>query len=231
MMTKAAFFAIVFLMAFVLFVGCANEDFFMGEDESDYAVGLTAIDDLPDFADFLKEAKRVDLGCCVVEVAVRDTPLIGANSVKHITSDFVMTLNAEGHTFNTSDAIRIWGTLEYIGENDVIEIWRGCPFMLFSIGGGGKIDFTDIVVGYQFLLQTSSVLERGRVYHFEFQKSGGWSQEDPNAEFWENFFAQEDLVLPAGEYVIALRGEFRLTKNTPEGASGLFAELKISVIE
>lgn len=237
--------ALIFLMAIVLFAACDKDltgNGALNEDakryvNTDYVTpiedtsGVVGTDVLSDFAVFLEDAKRVELGCCVVEIPVSDTAVIGANSVTHESNNFIMTLNSDGHTHNTADAIRIWGTLEYVGEGDTVEIWHGCPFMVFSIGGGGEIDFTDVAGGFVIEILTSSVLERGRVYHFNFQKSGAWSADDPNAEFWENFFAEEDLFLPVGEYVIVLRGDFGLTERTLESKSGLIAELRIVVVD
>jgi hypothetical protein len=75
----------------------------------------------------------------------------------------------------------------------------------------------------------SSVLEKGRVYHFEYQKSGSWSADDPDAAFWENFFSEPDLRLPAGEYTITLHGGFGLDERISDNPSGLVVSLNITV--
>jgi len=175
------------------------------------------------------DAERVDLGCCVTEIAVRDTALLGENSVTYTSDDFVMTLNSDRYTYSATDIIIIWGTLEYVGDNDTIEIWHGCPFMLFRTEGGKEIDFGSVMGTFTASVLVSSVLEKGRVYHFDHQKSGGWGADDPNAEYWANFFSTKDLFLPEGEYTITLRGAFGLTERTQESASGLIAELRIEV--
>ena len=172
-------------------------------------------------------AERVDLGCCVTEIAVRETALLGANSVTHTTDDFVMTLNSDRDTYSSEDIIIIWGTLEYVGDNDSIEIWSSCPFMLFTIAGGDK--FGSGMGGSVVDVLVSSVLEKGRVYHFDYQKSGGWIGEDPNAEYWENFFSTKDLFLTEGEYSITLSGGFGLSERVQDRPSELRAELSISV--
>lgn len=175
--------------------------------------------------------ETVDLGCCVTGIVVRETALLGANSVTQANNDFIMTLNSDKLTYNTTDIIRIWGTLEYVGDNDTIEIWSGCPFMLFSISGGHDIDFGGVLGGATVDVLVSSVLERGRVYHFDYQKSGGWSTDDPNAEYWENFFGEEDLLLPVGEYTITLNGGFSLSERILGSESGLSTELRIVVTD
>jgi len=175
--------------------------------------------------------ERVDLGCCVLDIAVSETALLGANTVSHTNNDFVITLNSDKQVYRTTDTIRIWGTLEYIGDKDTIEISSGCPFMIFSIAGGNERDFGDVMNGASVDVMFGSILERGRVYHFEYQKSGGWSASDPDAEYWEEFFSEEDLKLPEGEYTITLFGRFGLSEMTPESERGLKTELNIVVTQ
>jgi len=170
----------------------------------------------------------VDLGGCMTEIEVRNTALLGANSVTHINNDFIMTLNADRHTYSTTDVISIWGTLEYVGDSECILIWHGCPFMIFYISGG---DFGDGFGGFRSLVSFSNVLNRGRAYHFDFQKSGVWSADDPNADFFEGLFAAEELILPAGNYTITLVGDFRLSERVMDSKSGLMAELNITVTQ
>ena len=173
--------------------------------------------------------ERVDIGCCVLDIPVRETALLGANTVSHTNNDFVITLNSDKQVYSSTDIIKIWGTLEYIGDYDTIEIFSGCPFMIFAISGGNEYDFGDAMGGISIDILFESILERGRVYHFEYQKSGGWSESDPDAEFWEEFFSEEDLMLPEGEYTITLLGRFGLSEMTPESENGLKAELNIAV--
>jgi len=175
-----------------------------------------------------QDAEIVDLGCCVKDVEVRESARIGANSVTHINNDFIMTLNSNKHTYSTDDTIKIWGTLEYVGDNNTVRIWHSCPFMAFTIAGG---KFGLGMGGFSFLILTSSVLESRRVYHFEYQKNGVWNDDDPNAKYWEDFVSEEDLFLPAGEYTITLSGDFGLSERVSENESGLKAELGIVVTQ
>jgi hypothetical protein len=172
--------------------------------------------------------KIVDLGCCVKGIETRETALLGMNSASHIYNDFIITLNSDKLVYSATDIIRIWGTLEYIGGNEAIEIWHGCPFMLFSIIGGkfGSGTYSIIVD-----ILASSVLERGMVYHFEYQNNIAWSTDDPNAEYWESFINEPDLQLTVNEYTIILNGMFSLSERTLESKSGLRTELIITVTQ
>ena len=168
--------------------------------------------------------KTVDLGCCVSNIPVRRTPLLGANSVTVTTDEFIMTLNTDQKVYSETDVIRIWGTLEYIGDSRTVQIWHACPFMMFGIRGG-KFDLE----AFAALIGTSSTLQRGRVYHFEYQKSGGWGANSPDAAFWEAFFREPDLILPAGTYTVTLFGDFTIGEHEQRRQSGLFAELTFVV--
>ena len=172
-----------------------------------------------------------DVGWREGGIAFRETALLGGNSVTHRYNDFIMTLNADRRTYSTSDSINIWGTLEYIGDYDTKKIWHGCPPMLFLISGGDEIDFGNHVGGGVRAILKASVLERGKVYHFEYQKCVRWNADDPNAEFWENFAREEELLLPVGEYTITLIGGFSLSESVSDSESGLKAELTIVVTE
>ena len=176
----------------------------------------------------IQNGEKVDLGCCVNEILVRDTALIGENSITVTAKDFIMTLNSDKKSYSTTDIVTMWGTLEYVGDNDSIEIWSSCPFMLFTIAGG-KV-FGSGMGGSVVDVLVSSTLEKGRVYHFDYQKSGGWSADDPNASFWESFFSEEELLLPVGEYTITLSGSFGFTENVMESYVGLKTELIIVIL-
>ena len=178
-----------------------------------------------------QDVDRVDLGCCVTNIAVRDTAVIGANSTRHANNDFIMTLNSDKHIYSTTDIIRLWGTLEYVGEDEAMTIYSSCPFMLFSIAGGNDIDFGRVMGADVVDVLVESVLVSGQVYHFDYQKSGGWSADDPDVEYWELFFSEEDLLLPAGEYSITLSGGFSLSERIIGNESRLRAELIIVVTE
>jgi len=120
---------------------------------------------------------------------------------------FEMRLFSDKKEYRTNEKIRLWATLEYIGNKDSIQIWHGGGFMLFYITDGEDFNLEPIIT----LPLLSTTLERGRVYAFDYYKSGGWGTDDPKADFWEQFFKEQDLFLPQGNYTITLRGAFSLT--------------------
>ena len=193
------------------------------EEWADEIIEFTPVENTPDAIP--EHGSTVDLGCCVKDIMVRETAVLGANTVTHASNGFIMTLNSDKKVYKTTDIINIWGTLEYVGDNDFIEIWHSCPFMLFSISDGNNFDIGGMTID----ILTSSILHKNRVYHFDYQKSGGYNENAPDAEYWRNFFSEPDLLLPKGEYTIKLHGHFGLTERTVESRSGLVCELPIIV--
>ena len=176
--------------------------------------------------------KIVDLGCCITGIVARRTPLLGENTAAHANNGFVLTLNSDRHVYSTTDAINIWAALEYTGSRRGTKIWHDCPFMIFSISGGDGIWFGGIFFGFRFHCQATSVLERGRVYHFDYQKGGIMFPEDPGIEYWNHFFDEGELLLPPGEYTITVLGNFYLSDWVDwadRDKSGLMAEITIVV--
>jgi hypothetical protein len=140
---------------------------------------------------------------------------------------FEMNLFSDKEVYKTTDTIQIWATLEYTGNNDTIKIWHGIPYMSFVITDGKN--FT--TGGMSQTILTSSILEKGEIYYFDYKKSGAWDPANPDASFWENFYNEKDLFLPAGEYTVILKGDFYLTFSDQgiEEYSGLLCELNIKI--
>lgn len=140
-------------------------------------------------------------------------------------NDFVLKLFADKASYTTDEPIQIRATLEYVGEKDTFTIWHGIPYISFSLTDGA--DFN--VDGMILTVLTSTELNRGEVYEFDYVKSGGFSADDPNAEFWENFYQEEDLKLPVGIYTVTVRGAFSLSEDVVNDDSGLSCQLQIEV--
>ena len=149
----------------------------------------------------------------------------GESSASCTENGFEMRLYSDKQVYKSAETIKIWATLAYVGDDDTVTIWHGDPYMRFSITDGG--DFNADGVSHTIL--TSTVLKKGELYRFDYEKSGGWSADDPDAAFWEAFYQEEDLYLPAGEYTITVRGAFSLDENVADSQSGLLCELRIKV--
>ncbi|MCL2507887.1 MAG: hypothetical protein FWF05_01785 [Oscillospiraceae bacterium] len=142
-------------------------------------------------------------------------------------NDFEMLLFSDKQVYKTTDAIQIWATLEYKGGGPAVKIWHGKPYIVFSITDGKDFNAEGMVL----TLLISTVLKKGKVYRFDYKKSGGYGEDDLDADFWKSFYAEKNLFLPVGEYTVSVSGAFSLTETVTDSHSGLLCELKIKVVE
>lgn len=157
-----------------------------------------------------------------------------ANEIQEVEADetaqnyselFELNLYSDKTTYKTTDKIKIWATLKYIGDNSKIKIWHANPYISFSIS-----DRKDFNTGDTFDdILTTTELEKGKLYRFEYSKSGGFAAEDPMAEFWKKFYSEKDLYLPEGEYTVKVSTAFSITENIAENKNSLSKEFKIVV--
>lgn len=111
---------------------------------------------------------------------------------------FELKLYADKSSYSTDEIIFCYATLEYIGEGDSITVYSSDPLL-----GFGLRDDKYFEGGYAVndILMTTRI-QKGVIYRYEYSKSGGWGSEDPNAEFYEKFYKDRNLILPAGKYEI-----------------------------
>ena len=140
---------------------------------------------------------------------------------------FQLNLYSDKQTYKTNEKIKIWATFEYVGNSKNIKIWHSDPYISFTISDGK--DFNIGGVFHDIL--ASTVLEKGKLCKFDYVKSGGYSADDPKADYWKKYFEEKDLYLPKGEYSIKVSGAFSLTEDTERSKSNLIKELKIKVEE
>jgi len=142
--------------------------------------------------------------------------------------DFILRLFVDNNTYQTGEVITVWAELEYIGENESITIYHSEPYLVFQIVGDNGFE----MLPYRVDVLESSILVRDETYHFDFQKSGEWSLDDEDAEFWENFFDEPNLILPPGEYTITVVAAFSLSSEDVIGSQlVLLTEISVTVQE
>ena len=118
--------------------------------------------------------------------------------------DFELKIFADKKVYKTTDKIDIWSTFKYSGEKEKIEIWHASSYITYSITDGKDFNVEGVV--NDILLSTR--IEKDKLYHHDYYKSGGWEADGPDADFWEKFFNEKDLFLPAGEYTITVKATF-----------------------
>ena len=121
--------------------------------------------------------------------------------------EFILRLFADNDVYQAGDVITVWAEFEYAGDEESITIYHSEPYLVFQIVGDHDFEMLPIRID----VLESSTLRSGEVYHFDFQKSGGWSQDDEDADFWEAFFDDPHLILPPGTYTITVIAEFSLS--------------------
>lgn len=143
--------------------------------------------------------------------------------------DFEMSFHSDKKVYKTNESIKLWVILKYTGSQDKLTIWHA-----------GSADYNTyfnyyITDGKDFNLHSvsnsmlkSSILDKDKLYAYDYEKTGGWDADAPNAEFWENFFKEKDLYLPAGNYTITVTSSFGYTAKSQD--IGLKCNLNFKVI-
>lgn len=150
----------------------------------------------------------------------------GAGSIVFEARDenFVVKTYIDKLEFDEDEEIKLYSTIEYIGKNESIRIWSGEPYFHYRIHDGSKYINSDIVLD----ILKETVLEKGEVYTIPFAKSGGFTQEDPDAKFREKYFSEKELRLPAGDYTFTAVTDFCLDMDQKEKVT-LETEFKVKV--
>lgn len=114
------------------------------------------------------------------------------------TSDenFRIILYSEKDVYSETEEVDIWATIEYIGSEDTIDIYSGEPYAGFTVTSG---DTTFISTSFYNVLKTTT-LRKGDVHEFPLRKAGGFSEDDEDADFWREFYSEEEMLFPVGEY-------------------------------
>lgn len=112
---------------------------------------------------------------------------------------FELKMYIDKDTYIQDEIIKCYATLEYIGEEDSIAVYSSDPLVGFSIKDDkyfdGEYAVNDVLI--------TTTFKKGEIVRFDYVKSGGWTAEDPNADFYKSFFSEKELILPIGKYEIS----------------------------
>jgi hypothetical protein len=113
---------------------------------------------------------------------------------------FTLTLRAPRNVWRAGEPIGVEALLTFVGPAQQVNVvGSGSGLVMFSleqldgdldVGGGADADCA------------SHPMTRGRPVVTPYQKSGGWSAEDPNAGKLEAFFRDPVFRLPTGTYQV-----------------------------
>ncbi|RCW39729.1 hypothetical protein [Paenibacillus prosopidis] len=114
--------------------------------------------------------------------------------LKHKFDGFEMKLNIDKTDFKIGEPIELSASLNYIGEEDAITVWGPRSKVIFTLTDGKEFDME----GASTMDLVPLEIAQGETLEFPFSKSGGYDSDDPDAEFWKKFYAEKELLLPAG---------------------------------
>ncbi|WP_308636405.1 hypothetical protein [Paenibacillus silvisoli] len=117
---------------------------------------------------------------------------------------FEMKLNIAKTTFSKDEPIVYSTSLTYIGNQDSITIWGGQTYIGFTITDGKKFHMDGAM---------TTKLQKGVTTEYPFYKSGGYGADDPDADFWHDFYKEKELRLPPGKYLITAGCVFSLDES------------------
>jgi len=161
-------------------------------------------------------------GCYPADKATSKESLQPAEDLK---KDFKLNLYTDKNDYKQDEQIKIWAVLEYIGPDDQITIWHGDPYISFTITDGKNFN----TGGGVFSVLTSTVLYKGKIYTFNYIKSGVYDNNSPDAAFWQEFYNQKELYLHKGSYTIKVQGAFSINESGNNVGNNLFEETNINV--
>jgi hypothetical protein len=113
---------------------------------------------------------------------------------------FDIRLYVDKEKYSVDEAINCYATLEYIGDKDSITVYSSSPLVVFALEDD-KYFHGDYAVNDELITTT---FQKGQIVRYDYMKSGGWSADDENATFYEKFYAEKQLILPANSYKISV---------------------------
>jgi hypothetical protein len=126
--------------------------------------------------------------------------------VTDVDAGFRLTISAPRTLYRSDEPIDIGATLTYIGPEAVGQVTgSGSGVVHFRLEDlDGPLDMAPVITSdcarHRF--------DRGVPQQVPFQKSGGWSADDPNAAFWKAFFEDPVLRLQPGRWRVIAEASF-----------------------
>ncbi len=139
----------------------------------------------------------------------------GRQVAESFDDNFIIILYCEKDSLSDIEEVNIWGTIQYIGSEDSIDIYSGEPYAGFDVESEG-VKFISFM---RLTLLKTTTLKKGEVYEFPLQKSGGFSEDAEDADFWRDFYTEEKMLFPIGEYQVTFYTDFYTDNDSDIGLS------------
>ncbi len=139
--------------------------------------------------------------------AAEATPIgeLGTDIANRADGPFELVLALPGSTFSTDQAVTGQAVLSVADGKEAMIAGPGAGPLAFSfreVGGTRQME-----AGYRPSCRMFTI-ESGAPITSDLTKSGGWPANDPNASFYQSFFADPDIHLPSGTWDISARAWF-----------------------
>lgn len=135
-------------------------------------------------------------------------PEISADPVRAEDDDgeFRLTIEADQDRYRAGQPIEVHATLTYLGPAEVARAFGSGSGL---VGFGLRHEELGIVIGSASTTDCRPYdLAREEPVEYPFAKSGGYSPDEPLAPFYEAYFADPELRLPAGTWTISAGAGF-----------------------
>lgn len=145
--------------------------------------------------------------------------------------DFDFNIYTEKQVYTTNEDIKVYADVKYIGSEKQLDVIGGFSCISFNING------TKYFTGEQGAAVTPAIsqkhtFKKNELVRYDFTKSGGWSQDEKNAEFYKQFYSIKDLKYPADEYTVTAVFSCYTDENDASGSTiTIQKSIKIKVVE
>ena len=142
------------------------------------------------------------------------TPIVtreGRQVAQTSDDNFHIILFSEKDIYSETEEVNILATIQYIGSNDSIDIYSGEPYAGFTVESEGVEYISNLV---ETILKTTT-LEKDVIYEFPLIKVGGFSEDAEDADFWRDFYSEEKMLFPTGQYQVTFSTGF-YTDDSPD---------------
>ena len=136
-----------------------------------------------------------------------NTPIIareGRQVAETSDENFKIILYSEKDSYSDTEEVDIWATIKYIGSEDTIDIYSGEPYAGYVVESEGVTFISNLA---HTLLKTTT-LEKGTIYEIPLKNVGGFSNDAEDADFWRDFYSEEKMLFPIGEYQLTFLTDF-----------------------
>ena len=161
-------------------------------------------------------------GCIVVALLLTGCSA-SATQAEARDRGFLLTISSPRQTWAAGEPIEVSAALSYLGPA-ATQVWGPGPgghigFDLVELNGRRKLQAAWHLACQSWLMTRNPITTA-------FRKSGGWSADDPDVDWYEAFLADPEFRLPAGRWRVTATAPFSLG---PDACGGPSVDLRASV--